>query len=393
MPTEALRAMNAVIRRGGFVLAGAVFAVALASAQNKAKSEAELKAVREQVETLEARIRRETTDREQNAKALRAAELEVAAATSKLVKLRADLARERGERRELVAQVTSANARLAAERAALAEQVRLSYMTGREELFKLLLSQESPASLGRMLVYYDYYNRARSERIDAVATEVRTLAELETATSAVERELASLEAEQATQVAALRKSRDDRQSALAAVEASLRDDNAKVQKLRGEERRLRDLVDRLNDALADFPVDSDQPFDRLKGKLAWPVDGRLAGDFGQPRGGGGVTWNGVLLEAPSGTPVRAVYHGRVAFADWLPGLGLLIILDHGGGYMSLYGHNEALLKEPGDWVDPGEPIASVGDTGGQLVSGLYFEIRRNGEPVNPHPWIAKRGAR
>jgi septal ring factor EnvC (AmiA/AmiB activator) len=367
--------------------------VALASAQNKAKSEAELKAVREQVKTLEAKIRRETTDREENAKALRAAELEVAAASSKLTKLRADLGRERGERRELAEQVTSANARLAAERAALAEQVRLNYMTGREELFKLLLSQESPASLGRMLVYYDYYNRARSARIDAVETEVRTLAELERATSAVERELASLEAEQATQVAAQRKSRDDRQAALAALDASLRDDSARVQKLRGEERRLRDLVDRLNDALANFPVDSDQPFDRLKGKLAWPVDGRLAGDFGQPRGSGGVTWNGVLLEAPSGTPVRAVYHGRVAFADWLPGLGLLIILDHGGGYMSLYGHNEALLKEPGDWVDPGEPIASVGDTGGQLVSGLYFEIRRNGEAVNPHPWIAKRGAR
>jgi len=126
--------------------------------------------------------------------------------------------------------------------------------------------------------------------------------------------------------------------------------------------------------------------------LTWPVAGRLAGDYGQPRGAGPARWTGVLLETPAGTPVRAVYHGRVAFADWLQGLGLLVIVDHGGGYMSLYGHNAALLKEPGDWVEPGEAIAEVGDTGGQARSGLYFEIRSNGEPVNPHPWIGKRPA-
>ncbi len=116
------------------------------------------------------------------------------------------------------------------------------------------------------------------------------------------------------------------------------------------------------------------------------------GEYGQPRAGGPVKWNGVEIEADAGAPVRAVYHGRVAFADWLPGLGLLIIVDHGDGYMSLYGHNEALLKESGDWVEPGEPIAQVGDTGGEPRPSLYFEIRKNGEPVNPHAWIGNRAA-
>jgi septal ring factor EnvC (AmiA/AmiB activator) len=139
--------------------------------------------------------------------------------------------------------------------------------------------------------------------------------------------------------------------------------------------------------MAGFPLDAEQPFAGLKGKLAWPVRGRLAGEYGQPREGGPVKWTGVLLEASQGTPVRAIYRGRVAFADWLPGLGLLMILDHGDGYMSLYGHNEALLKEPGDWVSPGETIAQVGDTGGQARPALYFEIRAKGEPVNPHDWI------
>jgi septal ring factor EnvC (AmiA/AmiB activator) len=141
--------------------------------------------------------------------------------------------------------------------------------------------------------------------------------------------------------------------------------------------------------MAGLPVEGDQPFATLKGKLSWPVQGRLAGDFGQPRAGSVVKWNGVLLEAAAGTAVRAVYHGRVAFADWLPGLGLLVIIDHGGGYMSLYGHNEALLKESGDWVQPGETIAQVGDTGGQARPALYFEIRFKGEPVNPHTWITR----
>jgi septal ring factor EnvC (AmiA/AmiB activator) len=127
----------------------------------------------------------------------------------------------------------------------------------------------------------------------------------------------------------------------------------------------------------------------LKGKLPWPVSGRLAGEYGQPREGGTVKWTGVLIEASQGTPVRAIYRGRVAFADWLPGLGLLLVLDHGDGYMSLYGHNQSLLKEPGDSVSPGETIARIGDTGGQARPALYFEIRAKGEPVNPHDWIKK----
>jgi len=265
-------------------------------------------------------------------------------------------------------------------------------MTGRDELFKLLLSQESPATLGRMLVYFDYYNRARSVRIDSVAGELAKLAELDGETTRVEAELAALETAQASEVAALEKSRDERRAAVAKLDADIRDGTAAVAKLRAEEKRLADVVTRLTEVMAGFPVDTDEPFARSKGKLAWPVQGRVAGDFGQPRGAGPVKWNGVLLETAAGTPVRAVHRGRVAFADWLQGLGLLVIVDHGGGYLSLYGHNEALLKESGDWVEPGEAIAQVGDTGGQSRAGLYFEIRYNGEPVNPNPWIAKRPA-
>jgi septal ring factor EnvC (AmiA/AmiB activator) len=372
------------------LLLGAV--VTLAPAQDRRESEAALKAVRSQIKEIEARVARESTARDDGAKALRAAEVEMADAARKLAAVRAELKSQQGARRELGQESARAERRLAAERGALADQVRASYMTGRAELFKLLLSQESPATLGRMLVYFDYYHRARSARIDAVAAELGKLSALASETTRVEEELAALEAAQAAEVAALEKARDERRSVVAKLDREIRDGNASVAKLRGEERRLADLIKRLGELAADFPVASDQPFARLKGKLAWPVQGRLVGDYGQPRGSGGVKWSGVLLEAAAGTPVRAVYEGRVAFADWLPGLGLLVIVDHGGGYLSLYGHNRALLKESGARVEPGEAVAEVGDTGGQARPALYFEIRANGEPVNPHPWIARRPA-
>jgi septal ring factor EnvC (AmiA/AmiB activator) len=262
-------------------------------------------------------------------------------------------------------------------------------MNGRAELLKLVLSQESPASLGRMLVYFDYFNRARSARIGAVSAEVAELSELGAQSDKATAELASLESAESAQVAALEHARDERRALVAQLDAGIADSNEKIGKARADEKRLADLVAELTQLMAGFPVDGEQPFGRLKAKLAWPVMGRLAGEFGQPREGGTVRWTGVLIEANQGSPVRAIYRGRVAFADWLPGLGLLLVLDHGEGYMSLYAHNQALLKEPGDWVSPGETIAQVGDTGGQARPALYFEIRAKGEPVNPHDWIKK----
>ena len=374
---------------GGVAVATAVLGWSLGFAQDRRESEAALSAVRKEIKALQDQLARETTRRDEGARELRAAEVEIATATRTLAEMRSSLKTQQAARRDLAQEAERANRRLAGEKAALARQVRSSYMTGRQELFKLLLSQESPATLGRMLVYFDYYNRARSARIDTVAGELAEVAGLEQETRRVEAELAALEEAQAREVAGLESSRDERRAAVAKLEAEIRDGKAAVGKLQAEEQRLAQLMKRLGELMAGFPVETDEPFARLKGKLAWPVQGRLAGDFGQPRGAGSVKWNGVLLEASAGTPVRAVYHGRVAFADWLQGLGLLIIVDHGGGYMSLYGHNEALLKESGDWVEPGETIAQVGDSGGQARAGLYFEIRYNGEPVNPHPWIGR----
>jgi septal ring factor EnvC (AmiA/AmiB activator) len=121
--------------------------------------------------------------------------------------------------------------------------------------------------------------------------------------------------------------------------------------------------------------------------LSWPTDGQVVKRFGDPRADGRLKWQGIILSAPAGSDVRAVYNGRVIFSDWLDGMGLLLIIEHGDGYMSLYAHNQDLLKEVGEWVEPGEMIAHVGDSGGRAAAGLYFEIRKNGEPVNPGQWF------
>ena len=163
-----------------------------------------------------------------------------------------------------------------------------------------------------------------------------------------------------------------------------------IERLAAQEKDLARLIAELTSILSDYPITSEDPFSDYRGRLTWPVAGTLLSDFGQPRVGGQLKWNGVVLAAPRGREVRSVYHGRVVFADWLAGMGLLVIVDHGEGYMTLYGYNETILKNAGDWVAPGDVIATVGDSGGQAQAGLYFEIRRGTQPLNPRRWVTRR---
>lgn len=368
------------------VVAACAFAQPLGA---QTDSQRELESVRGKIQALEAKLVRTHAARDANGKALATAERKLAAAQAKLADIQGERRRELEHKHALDAETRTARARLGKERAALAEQLRLGFTLGREPFAKLLLSQKDPGRLGRMLVYYQYFNTARTERIGAASAELGTLARLSAESTALAGRLAALEREQSGEVEVLERARAERRTAIQGLEQSIATTGSEIERLRGEAERLETLIEELNAGLEDFPVSAEKPFASLQGQLAWPVPGRVLGDYGAPRAGG-VRWNGVLLEAAAGTPVRAIYHGRVAFADWLPGLGLLMIVDHGGGYMSLYGHNEALLKDSGDWVEPGEIIGQVGDTGGQAQPALYFEIRRDGRPVNPHAWMKGR---
>ena len=187
---------------------------------------------------------------------------------------------------------------------------------------------------------------------------------------------------------------EKRKQLLVSLNAQIEREGTAIERLAAEEKDLARLIAELTSILSDYPITSEEPFSTLKGRLTWPIAGRLMHDFGQPRAGGALKWNGVVLAAPRGLEVRTIYHGRVVFADWLAGMGLLVIVDHGEGYMSLYGYNETILKSTGDWVAPGDAIATVGESGGQSQAGLYFELRKGTRPINPRQWISRQpGAR
>ncbi|NIW25502.1 MAG: peptidoglycan DD-metalloendopeptidase family protein [Gammaproteobacteria bacterium] len=361
----------------------------IGSALAQTQEERALTAVREQLQALQGRLDRSNADRERQYGELRRIELDGAAAAAALEELRGRLAQQQARRVEIDTQSNETRVRLGREREALANQVKMSYLTGREETIKLMLNQEAPERLGRMMVYYDYLNRTRSRRIDNVSRELEVLAGLAEEAQQATRALAALEADQQRELDGLEELRAERAVAVTALDATIDSAEQEIDRLRAEEQRLTELVREINEVLAEFPVDSQEPFSASRGQLAWPIPGTVLSRFGQSRAGAQVRWQGVQVGAPAGTPVRSVYHGRIVFSDWLPGHGLLIIVDHGEGYMSLYGHNEVLLKESGDWVAPGEVIAQVGDSGGQAQTALYFEIRRDGDPVDPQPWMSR----
>ena len=355
--------------------------------QSDEDPENELREVRERIEALQRSMRRDTDRRDALSGQLRDAEENVRGARSKLGDVRKRLAESDAALERLSKERAEGEAALRKQRDVLAAELRSAYVGGRQEQFKLLLSQEDPAALGRMLVYYSYFGRARAAKIGEIQGIVAKIDEDARAEAAERERLAALEAESRQQLSAVDAARDERSRALKAVNAQIRNRNDSIAKLKREAASLEKLIADLRRAMSDLPPTGGQAFEKVRGRLSWPVAGKIAARFGQARGGG-LKWNGVLIEAPRGTPVKALYDGRIAYADWLQGLGLLVIVDH-GGYMSLYAHNEQIYKSVGDRVAGGEAIATVGDSGGRSAPGLYLEIRRGAKAIDPTPWFRR----
>ncbi len=279
---------------------------------------------------------------------------------------------------------------LVRQRDGLAAEARSAYLMGRQQQVKLLLNQEQPSAVGRMMVYFDYVSRARLAQINAMRETQQRLDQLELSIEEKTGVLTELLERQQRDAAELLDQKQRRGETVAQLSKHLARQGDELKRLQSDARQLEELVRSLQTLLADIPPDSarERPFRDLKGKLRWPASGSLAGRFGSLRGDNGMKWQGVLIAAPEGGPIRAVSQGRVAFSDWMRGLGLLLIIDHGDGFMSLYGHNQSLYKEVGEWVDSGEVVATLGASGGQGKAGLYFELRHQGRPINPVQWCA-----
>ncbi len=311
-------------------------------------------------------------------------------------------------------------------------QARAAYQSGRQEYLKLLLNQQNPEKFSRTLTYYDYLSKARFEQVASFNETLAQLARVEAGIEAQQTTLAEQQdglQERRAQLADVRK---ERQLALAKLDRDYSSRDQKLKARRQEQAQLERVLKTIEQTLARQAREAEQarqraqalareeqsrqqragsassaapgpqvssaggafggPFASAKGKLPWPVDGRLVARYGTPRGGDARTkWDGVLIGAAVGTQVRAVHGGRVVFADWLRGAGLLVILDHGNGYLSLYGHNQSLLRDAGEIVKAGDPIATVGTSGGQESAALYFAIRQQGRPSDPAQWCRAQG--
>lgn len=272
----------------------------------------------------------------------------------------------------------------------LAKQIVASYMMGRQEMIKILLNQQDPAKVSRAFVYYDHLNKARTENIQSVERTIAKIESLKKEISDQKRQIERNVDEKKLEMAQLGGQRVQREQLLKKVNKDLNTKSSEVERLIANENRLQKLLDALY-RLEDIPEDATKtkPFSSLKGRLPWPTKGPILGRFGRIRPNGGAKWQGYLIGSDLGKPVKSTAAGRVAFSDWLRGFGLITIIDHGDGYMTLYAHNESVFKETGDWVNAGEVIAYAGNTGTDTRSGLYFEVRANGKPLNPRRWLTR----
>ena len=285
----------------------------------------------------------------------------------------------------------------------LAGQIKLAYAIGQKEKLKLLLNQEDPTISSRMMVYFNYFNKERLKKLVDIETAVKHLEQLDkqkqTETELLERDLEKKKSEQAV----LDETRKQRNKLLVQIGNDFSSSEQQLSQLQESENRLRSLMASLPITEEELAVDAEQAnelspskdnsselktdFAALKGKLPWPVNGKLIRKFGSARTEG--TWDGVLIDAGEGMEIKAVTGGKVVYAEWLRSYGLLIIIDHGEGYMTLYAFNQSLYKHTGDLVKAGDVIASVGQSGGRSQAGLYFGIRKKGEPIDPVEWCRR----
>jgi septal ring factor EnvC (AmiA/AmiB activator) len=329
-----------------------------------------------------------TGERGSAARTLREKELALAAVARDVHALDDKLAAQQGKLDQLGEQRSHLESILKSQREALAALLRSAYALGDHAELKLLLQQDDVAAISRVLAYHRYFQRAQVGQIDHLLGDLKQLADVQISIEAATKELAQTRDARAAESGKLESERAERSQLVAQIDAKLQDQGARIAALGKDETALTQLLEKLRDVFADIPkqLAGAEPFASSRGHLAWPLQGKLVTSFGATDESGRRS-SGILLAAKNGTAVHAISHGRIAFADWLRGYGLMIIVDHGDGYLSLYGCNETLLKEVGDWVDAGDTIASSGASGGARTPGLYFELRTKGQPVDPRGWL------
>ncbi|MEW4950331.1 murein hydrolase activator EnvC family protein [Pseudomonas asiatica] len=415
-----------------------------AFADERAQTQQQLDATRQDIAELKKTLGKLQEEKAGVQKDLKATETDIGNLEKQVEALQQELKKTEGELERLDTEKKKLQSARVEQQRLIAIQARSAYQNGREEYLKLLLNQQNPEKFARTLTYYDYLSKARLEQLRTFNETLRQLANVEQEIATQQQQLLAQRADLDSRRLALETERGKRQQVLAKLNSDMKDRDQKLQSREQDQADLSKVLKTIEETLARQAREAEEArkkallaqqeaekrrqqealaaaanreqarepveppkkarttlgpmvssdgasyggaFSAARGKLPWPVNGRLLARFGDARGSDArAKWDGVMISANPGTQVRAVHGGRVVFADWLRGAGLLVILDHGNGYLSLYGHNQSLLKSAGDIVKAGEAISTVGDSGGQDAAGLYFAIRQQGRPTDPSQW-------
>ena len=398
-----------------------------AFADDKAQTQKQLEAARADVAELKKLLEKLQQEKSGVQKELQRTEKEMGGLEKQVKGLEGELKKSEEELKRLDQEKKKLQQSRLEQQRLIAIQARAAYQSGQQEPLRLLLNQQQPEQFARTLSYYDYLGKARVEQLDAFNETLRQLANVESDIANQQNQLLAQKSTLDSRRSELAEVRKQRQAALAKLNKEYGAGDRKLKAREQEQAELARVLKTIEETLARQAREAEEarrlaaleaqqardphrkplplgpavssegasfggPFAKAQGKLPWPVNGRLVARYGSPRAGDArATWDGVLIGASAGSQVHAVHGGRVVFADWLRGAGLLVILDHGNGYLSLYGHNQSLLKDAGDIVSAGEAIATVGTSGGQDTPALYFAIRQQGRPSDPAQWCRAQG--
>lgn len=344
------------------------------------KRQTELKAIQAQINKQKNTLKDTSRQREKLLSLLKRDEQAIASSAKKVNQSKQSLNRVTGELSALVQQQKVLEKAKAGQQASLSKQLSSAYLAGNHDYSKMMLNQQNPATIERMLAYYQFLNKARMDAITALKLTLEQLEQVKTAQVKTQKNLNAIVVTQQQQANLLSKEQAQRQQTLTQLQRTLNTKGAELEQLQIEEASIKRIVQQA--LLASKSSPTMDGLNIAKNRLAWPTKGHLSAKFGSSRSGQ-INWKGVILSAPEGQAVNSVAPGKVIYADWLRGFGMVMVVDHGKGFMSLYGHAQTLLKKPGDKIGRGETIALVGRSGGQTQAGLYFEIRHKGQAVNP----------
>lgn len=424
---------HALLRRVCPLLLGALLLTGspMLPADERSRAQQDIRKAEQDIAELEKLIRQIQTEKSAAQQALQQTEKEIGDLEKNIRSLEAEQKKNEQEIREFEIEKGKFESRRRQQQKLVALQSRAAYQAGQSEPLRLFFNQQDPALVSHNLTYYQYLQQARQQQINQFQATVQQLSELQAAIDLHQQELEQQKTQLQQQRDQLAELRQQRRQLVAELDKKQQGSQQQLSSRKQEQKKLNDLLAAIEQKLArqaeqerlrrererqlalqqnqarirqqqQAPARGGQQvssqfshpggnFAQARGKLPWPVNGRLLAGFGSPRNDTRSKWDGVLIQAAEGHQVRVIHPGRVVFADWLRGSGLLVIVDHNDGYLSLYGHNQSLLVSAGDNLKAGQPIATVGNTGGQSQSALYFAIRKQGQATDPGQWCRSQG--